>query len=450
MKSLSMVVAVIALTAQPIWCFGASFDCRKATTNIEKTICASADLRSRDLRLYENYHRVTRLSPNPDQLRLEQRRWIKESRDRCETSQCLVEVYEKRIDQLQTMIAREDCSGQAVDSLSIGFCERRHMSEAEKSIGDLSVLLSARFDRAAMERFKQRQSEWRLNIECGCSNEVGWGSGPSHSAEILSCEKVLVQQRLSEIREILIGNQGLEYGGNVPTSCAAIQQMREKDPGHQIFRAIENNDLETVKKIFKKSAEIPEWPDGPDSPLSLAAQKNNVEIVAYLLSQGVSPKYDDKAMSSALFHCNKRIVSLLIEHGAPVKTGNWVTEPLSHAAAGGCKEGVKLLVEKWADAKASNALPRATGRCDLEITQYLIAAGADVNAEDRGPTPLLNATQTAVADRQYRDACKDVIVVLLKAGARPEYTNVQGKSALDAAANDQEIRAILERKDGAN
>jgi uncharacterized protein YecT (DUF1311 family) len=64
----------------PFFAHAQSFDCAKATTNIEKMICADEELQHRDEDLAATYQLLLKHTDNPQALRNEQRAWLK-SRD---------------------------------------------------------------------------------------------------------------------------------------------------------------------------------------------------------------------------------------------------------------------------------------------------------------------------------------------------------------------------------
>ncbi|WP_051320526.1 lysozyme inhibitor LprI family protein [Cupriavidus sp. amp6] len=76
-----------------------SFDCKKASTFAEKTICASSLLGKLDDALTENYSAMlaTDLGDGGASLKKEQRAWISQ-RNKCTTEQCLIDLYRKRVD----------------------------------------------------------------------------------------------------------------------------------------------------------------------------------------------------------------------------------------------------------------------------------------------------------------------------------------------------------------
>lgn len=98
----------------------ASFDCTKASTRVEKMICADISLSRLDDKMAMAY-RTTALPPIGDPsaaawLKKTQREWLKQ-RNACETSTCLRDVYATRIDDLCSMPAivgtrTTDCSSE--------------------------------------------------------------------------------------------------------------------------------------------------------------------------------------------------------------------------------------------------------------------------------------------------------------------------------------------------
>src|SRR5438045_1794480 len=82
----------------------ASFDCKKAATITERTICADADLSKADEALASQYKEALAKSPQPEALREGQREWLGETRGRCEVAakplDCLRTAYATRATEL--------------------------------------------------------------------------------------------------------------------------------------------------------------------------------------------------------------------------------------------------------------------------------------------------------------------------------------------------------------
>jgi uncharacterized protein YecT (DUF1311 family) len=78
----------------------ASFDCAKASTLIEKTICSDAKLSEFDSQLMQSYKKALASSPNASGLKTEQKAWLTGIRNKCTDTSCLTRVYSERISAL--------------------------------------------------------------------------------------------------------------------------------------------------------------------------------------------------------------------------------------------------------------------------------------------------------------------------------------------------------------
>ena len=81
----------------------ASFDCRHASTPIERMICANPNLSALDDRMSRLYAEATDTRPS-EQLLAEQRAWWAQ-RNRCGDPACIAELYRRRIAQLEIVRA---------------------------------------------------------------------------------------------------------------------------------------------------------------------------------------------------------------------------------------------------------------------------------------------------------------------------------------------------------
>jgi len=84
----------------PLSVAAADFDCAKASTNVEKAICADAELSSLDEQIGRAYREALRRGSSDEQssLRSEERAWLK-ARDACGARDhaCLVDRYRERV-----------------------------------------------------------------------------------------------------------------------------------------------------------------------------------------------------------------------------------------------------------------------------------------------------------------------------------------------------------------
>ena len=80
----------------------ASFDCAKAKTQIELAICANEALSDLDSRLMHAYQNALARSDDQNAIKSDQRLWLKVVRNKCLNSECLVNAYRTRIEELDT------------------------------------------------------------------------------------------------------------------------------------------------------------------------------------------------------------------------------------------------------------------------------------------------------------------------------------------------------------
>lgn len=79
-----------------------SFDCAKASINAEYLICSNSELAALDVDLMQAYKGLQSVDPNKQHLKKEQNDWMKKERNICTTTDCMIEAYRSRIDDLET------------------------------------------------------------------------------------------------------------------------------------------------------------------------------------------------------------------------------------------------------------------------------------------------------------------------------------------------------------
>jgi uncharacterized protein len=75
LKSLILITSLFILSYNCAW--SASFDCRKATTQLDKLICADSDLSALDSQVAAAYNKVLTISPNKESVISSQKEWLK-------------------------------------------------------------------------------------------------------------------------------------------------------------------------------------------------------------------------------------------------------------------------------------------------------------------------------------------------------------------------------------
>lgn len=92
MKTLLTLLLLLSVSL-----FGASFDCAKVTTKVEKMICADTELSALDENLSKVFKEALKTTDNKDQLKKEQFTWMKE-RNKCQDDiDCVINNYKDRL-----------------------------------------------------------------------------------------------------------------------------------------------------------------------------------------------------------------------------------------------------------------------------------------------------------------------------------------------------------------
>jgi len=98
------VAAVILLLSPLSWgseeASGASFDCAKASTRIEKMICADGETSDLDGQLARAYRTALSNAESAESVKAEQRAWLASQRNKCHDLPCLKQAYRKRLEAL--------------------------------------------------------------------------------------------------------------------------------------------------------------------------------------------------------------------------------------------------------------------------------------------------------------------------------------------------------------
>ncbi len=102
MTTINRYLLVATLSMMSFHAQGAGFNCAKASTPIEKTICADAKLSDLDGFLRVAYKEALSNTSNPTALKAEQQKWLKSVRNTCPLgTDCLNQVYTARLTELE-------------------------------------------------------------------------------------------------------------------------------------------------------------------------------------------------------------------------------------------------------------------------------------------------------------------------------------------------------------
>ena len=174
MKSLLLFLLLLATTAS-----AASFDCTKAKTETERTICSNENLSSLDETLNEKYEQELTRENAAKSIRAAQKAWL-EVRNRCRDSTCLEEKYEQRIADL-TCDPESRMAGSAIGA---NLCSAFQIRLAEKHLAPLQmkfvsqVVASSNNPEYAKQVLAEEEKTWRAyrNAKCALHGEREGGS----------------------------------------------------------------------------------------------------------------------------------------------------------------------------------------------------------------------------------------------------------------------------------
>jgi uncharacterized protein len=97
----------------------ASFSCELASTEVEIMICQNGELARLDRMVSFRYHELLKQSADPIAVRDEERQWLREQRDPCQTESCLQNVYRQRFYDLNKEIFQQQIAARQQAALAL-------------------------------------------------------------------------------------------------------------------------------------------------------------------------------------------------------------------------------------------------------------------------------------------------------------------------------------------
>ena len=288
---------------------------------------------------------------------------------------------------------------------------------------------------------------------------------PQHNADTkirVLVHEAAVALDVDTVRSLIVSEPSLvnakDSFGRTPLHWAVLS-LGGRESGDKELQIKQQRKL--VELLLAKGADInATTPDG-DTPLRLAADGENDDIVKLLISHGakadivVAAMLDMADRVKELLHTNPEVVDaadhsaltalhwaaarghiepvqILLAAGADPNSSSASGEtPLQAAACIGSHDVVKFLLDHGArvdtreDQAGLTALHRAAESGDKETIKLLLAKGADVNAKGNPMGKEFTPLHLAVEEGR-----KDAVEALLSAGANINATDSDGRAPL--------------------
>lgn len=255
---------------------------------------------------------------------------------------------------------------------------------------------------------------------------------------------------------VLISQSVINYveEENIPALKALLEKCKDVDERNEcgqtpLMIAAEQGNLEIVKELIKNGAncnleDLDNW-----TALISASKEGHVHVVEELLKYGATVEHRDMGGWTALmWACYKgrtEVVELLLSHGAnPSVTGLYSVYPIIWAAGRGHADIVHLLLQNGAKVNCSDKygttpLVWAARKGHLECVKHLLAMGADVDQEGANSmTALIVAVKGG-----YTQSVKEI----LKRNPNVNLTDKDGNTALMIASKEGHTEIVQDLLD---
>jgi uncharacterized protein YecT (DUF1311 family) len=223
----------------------ASFDCSKATSEVEKIICANDELSRLDDSLMKAYQRVLDRTRKKEEMIESQNQWLENERNECQDAKCIRKAYEMRINELR------------LSSYSLVFF-RPPVRSTPYSEVNTKLLKAAK--KGSLEEVKTLL-------------EKGADVNAKDQGDYLT---VLMYAALSGNLELVkhLVNRGADVNA------------RDKDDKTALMTAAAKGDLEAARFLLDSGADVHAEAANGNTALQLAEEEDNGEIVRLLKSHG--------------------------------------------------------------------------------------------------------------------------------------------------------------------
>ena len=209
----------------------------------------------------------------------------------------------------------------------------------------------------------------------------------------------------------------------------------------KFFLAIGSNDVKSVKKMLKTENVNQTVSEIKLTPLMLACEYGNMEIIQLLIDKGAEVNQIDASGKSAIVYTissdKLEIARYLIDKGAELNLFYDGISPLIKAIIEEKWEFAELFIEKGANVNAFQTITPmdvTLFKQNYDFADYLIEKGADINLKgDHGNTALYNAA---------KEGDLESVNFLLNKGAKADIKNSYGYSPLAIASYNGDLQIV--------
>ena len=255
--------------------------------------------------------------------------------------------------------------------------------------------------------------------------------------------KYYVKHNISEADGLLIAAK-INSNEKIVKELLKSKNIEESEKLEALWRAIDNKNIKVFDVLLKATKGENSFSNkNKETILMKACKEEKIDIVKRLIKAGANVNIKDNvgmtALGYACFVGNLEIVNTLIAAGADINTHNILGAPAMAIAMGkGNKNIVNVLLAAGADVNIKYNSTLLIGACelnDLELAKNLLAAGAEVNAQDEdGKTALMIACEKGN---------KDIASTLLATGADIKKKDNGGATALIYSLDNISLKNIL-------
>lgn len=113
------VVSILLAVLSTSSAYSANFNCKSATTAVERMVCGDQRISELDDRMANVYAKTLIVVIDKDAVTKSQKRWIKQVRNRCKNDSCLIASYTDRLAELQSLLS-SNLNNKTISTSSFG------------------------------------------------------------------------------------------------------------------------------------------------------------------------------------------------------------------------------------------------------------------------------------------------------------------------------------------